>query len=167
MVLRINFETELSDSSGHSDTETINKRPERGRQSEMMSRHAQTSQHHRPGQKQQLDTNRENEQTTQAVLCRHRSAQGERRTASATSWADKILRLSHARLAKTGQTTWRISSRGITRGATGAPWTTQVTDTAAHVIASGGPQHRRGAGGCVSYWFVTDTAAHVKPCLPP
>ena len=57
MELRINFETELSDSSGDSDTDIINQRSEQaqqGRQSETPVQHAQISQFEKEKVKQPL-----------------------------------------------------------------------------------------------------------------
>jgi hypothetical protein len=57
MELRINFETELSDSSGDSDTDIINQRSEQaqqGRQSETPVQHAQISQFEKEKAKQPL-----------------------------------------------------------------------------------------------------------------
>ncbi len=57
MELRINFETEWSDSSGNSDTDIIDQRSEQaqhGRQSEMLVQHARTSQFEKEKFKQPL-----------------------------------------------------------------------------------------------------------------
>ena len=125
MELRINFETELSDSSGVSDTDIIDQRSEQaqqGRQSKTPVQHARTSQFEKEKVKQPL--------LRAGISTRHESGEraGDSHNSPPTSFDTEgkehgecyiVDGEDHTakprRLIETGQATWRISIKSVIR----------------------------------------------------